>query len=184
MDSCINPTRCCYCVPLRIGAINITILWFIGSLALAINSIIIIAQQENCTNCEHNDRGYYLVNLIVHVIIFLITIFGMMALYNRENAIFLMTYSILCWTIIVCEIVYILFTITLFAGTNGSYIKFCEFNGDIGHDCDHVYKIFYVQWIVLYGFGFLISIHFATVIGAYAKKIRIEEENRQGNSVI
>ncbi|CAG8600957.1 6197_t:CDS:2 [Cetraspora pellucida] len=171
----------------------------LAALATVINSIRVIASHgsqntspENvtvtlgdknstssiCVDCLYYDYGYFYLHLIVYVIIFLITAFGLIVVCCAESPALLKIYSTLFYVVVIGQILFYIFLIIITAAYKQKIIDSCKNNDNTReNDCNTAYNIAAITNLVGYGISAIISIHFASVIREYSIRRKAEEDN-------
>ncbi|RIB25605.1 hypothetical protein C2G38_2067016 [Gigaspora rosea] len=151
MISILKPKKCFWCIPLREGAISITIITLILTIGSTILFSLIIKNKS-----DHFQNIIYLlyVWLIFSILGFLVAIFGLFAIFSKneyQKNNYLRFYNI---SFSIFAIIAILLDIS------GIVLVALYFKHDV------------VFWIVAFAVDIIVLIHFALVINSFTESVR------------
>ncbi|CAG8470951.1 13978_t:CDS:2 [Funneliformis mosseae] len=169
--------NCCGCVRLKAGALIISILWLIDGLIGSLSNIFVLASKEIIdftdlvTDSSRYNRGFSILPAILYLLIAFGAVFGLFAIT-------------LAYGIAGAEIVVHAYMIILIIVHRSSIMKECEryietTSPEFGYACPQGYNYTLTFNIAYAIVVILLSVYFAMVVSAYARKTREETETQK-----
>lgn len=181
--------NCCGCVRLKAGVLIISILWLIDGLIGSLSNIFVLASREITditdlvTDSIRYNRGFSILPAILYILITFGAVFGLFAI-TRSTHKWLFNYSKVAYGIAGAEIVVHVYMIILIIVHRSSIMEECEryietTSPEFGYACAQGYNYSLTFNIAYAIVVILLSVYFAMVVSAYARKIREETETQK-----
>ncbi|RGB31908.1 hypothetical protein C1646_707839 [Rhizophagus diaphanus] len=194
--------KCCYCIPLRIGVIIISIIWLlfgayqtakgIASLAIAIpnNGVFSVGLFQNL-------RTFIIISVILYALVTIGAAFGLIVVLCTHKSRKLAIYAKVAYFIAVIQIISNILDIAAVALLNKELKKMCsqysqgfsssanQFANDAIDACstiDNISSASLAYAIIIAIIVTIFVVYFAIVISSYARKKREQEDAEKTNN--
>jgi len=172
-------TNCCCCIPLKNGAVIITLIWLIYGIYETVDNSLSIA-----TPAEENAFNYITISTIVlYGLMSIGAAFGLFVLTCANISKMLLIYSYITYGIVVINIVSYMEAIIVSAAFKSEILDACvvaNLSDDQGsEDCNDAYNNFITSLIVSAVATTILSVYFSIVIISYTKRRNEKEKIKQ-----
>ncbi|RIA82603.1 hypothetical protein C1645_787555 [Glomus cerebriforme] len=179
-------TKCCCCIPLKIGVIIISSLWLAGGVYQTTNGIINIISPDRTDepNRVGNIRGPIIAAIVLYGLVTIGAAFGLFVVLFANTPKMLSIYSKIAYCIAAIYIISNLVEVIAIVLSKSKFLEDCkvysnsstESQAEKDSACLSMYNSIFKYIIIVAVIAILLVLYYTTIISAYARERKANED--------